>query len=241
MTSSSSPKGSTSLRRRIPSSKSRGTASQEAENRGSEKSLVPTQDGKQGMILTLFVLSCTIVVTYLSRIFVVSRDNPPERANIGSVTPKNPEREQHDSCRIYMAPSSVKGVRGYGVYTTEKISKGHLFLTEPDGPDILVTDFDYIPRADPLLLERRSWISVFDSYWWGRGVADQITYESRSSMDFQITFGSLPNHHCVLASVDHTWPNPPYDDTLVSRNDPGAGAFSYHMGRMFFSTVRCYP
>jgi hypothetical protein len=85
---------------------------------------------------------------------------------------------------------------------------------------------------------RDAWMGVFDNYWWGRGVADQVLYESEASIDFQITFGSLPNHHCVLESIDHEWPVPPYDDTFLNRTDSGAGAFSYHLGRNFKATVR---
>jgi hypothetical protein len=54
----------------------------------------------------------------------------------------------------------------------------------------------------------------------------------------QITTGIFPNHHCVLASIDFNYPDHPYDDSMVNRNDlnagaPGAGAFSYHMGRHY--------
>ena len=46
--------------------------------------------------------------------------------------------------------------------------------------------------------------------------------------DFQIGFGALPNHHCILKSLSYKYPIPPYDDTLVDRfQDPGAGAFTY--------------
>ena len=55
--------------------------------------------------------------------------------------------------------------------------------------------------------------------------------------DYQITFGALPNHHCILHSIDHVYPADPYEDSLVNRyKDPGAGAFSYHRGRIFQAT-----
>jgi hypothetical protein len=53
-------------------------------------------------------------------------------------------------------------------------------------------------------------------------------------MDFQIGFGSMPNHNCWLRSLKHEYPDPAYDDSLVQRpSDPGTGAFSYSMGRQF--------
>jgi hypothetical protein len=52
----------------------------------------------------------------------------------------------------------------------------------------------------------------------------------------RITFGALPNHHCTLSSIDLVYPDPPYNDALLSRfTDPGAGAISYGSGRDFFT------
>jgi hypothetical protein len=109
---------------------------------------------------------------------------------------------ENDGCRIYMAPSSLTGSSGFGVYTTRPVNKGERFLNGPDGPNIPVLDFIFPPNLkDSLEKERNAWISLFDHYWWGRGVADQVIYEAATSvMDFQINFGSLPNHHCVLVS-----------------------------------------
>jgi hypothetical protein len=45
---------------------------------------------------------------------------------------------------------------------------------------------------------------------------------------------AMPNHHCLLHSLNPEYPEPSYNDALVNRFvDPGAGAFSYNMGREF--------
>lgn len=64
---------------------------------------------------------------------------------------------------------------------------------------------------------------------WGRGVPDHARYYAGEDVvEYQIAFGALPNHHCILASLDYVYPTPPYDDTLADRfSDPGAGAFTY--------------
>ena len=64
---------------------------------------------------------------------------------------------------------------------------------------------------------------------WGSGVADHVSYEAGTDVtDFQIAFGALPNHHCILDKLDYVYPHPPYDDSMVDRfTDPGAGAFTY--------------
>ena len=64
---------------------------------------------------------------------------------------------------------------------------------------------------------------------WGRGVPDHARYYAGEDVaEYQIAFGALPNHHCILESLDYVYPKPPYDDTMVDRfTDPGAGAFTY--------------
>lgn len=76
---------------------------------------------------------------------------------------------------------------------------------------------------------------MFDNYWWGRGLPDHVVYEAAlDSMDFQIGFGTMPDHHCVLDYLHTKYPNPPYIDSMANRfHEPGAGAFSYNRGREF--------
>jgi hypothetical protein len=162
-----------------------------------------SQDAKRVLSLHVLVLVGSFFLAACGWNILQPGREKEERAPVTINVQSTQDKATRDTCRIYMAPSSVKGVIGYGVYTTQPISQGELFLNGPDGPDILVTDFDYFPN-DSLGFARSAWITVFDSYWWGRGVTDQIIYESNSSIDFQITFGSLPNHHCVL--VRHSLP-----------------------------------
>ena len=95
-----------------------------------------------------------------------------------------------------------------------------------DGPSIPVVD--YI---------RGRWTKTWNEYWWARGNPDHVLYETEDRvMDFQIGFGSMPNHNCWLRSLKHKYPDPAYDDSLVQRpSDPGTGAFSYSMGRQFIA------
>ena len=72
-------------------------------------------------------------------------------------------------------------------------------------------------------------ICFFSPHSWGRGVPDHARYYAGEDVvEYQIAFGALPNHHCILESLDYVYPLPPYDDTMVDRfSDPGAGAFTY--------------
>jgi hypothetical protein len=84
-------------------------------------------------------------------------------------------------------------------------------------------------------------------------VPDHNRYDNPQDLvDFQPGFGSLPNHHCLLASLDQrpSADHPPYSDgvlylptkesntSTVRRHgeSPGTGAFSYSLGRDFFAT-----
>lgn len=98
-------------------------------------------------------------------------------------------------CRIYMAPSSIGG-GSFGIYTTSPIEEGENILKGNTGPNIAVVD--YHQNDSP---ERIQWIDLFNNYWWGRGVADQVLYEASLVVDYQDTFGSLPNHHCILVRI----------------------------------------
>lgn len=94
-----------------------------------------------------------------------------------------------------MAPSSVKGHSGFGIYTTRDIPEDTNLLNGPDGPSIPVVDysegFEFLNRKKRLFLNK--FLNLFGDYWWGRGVPDHVTYESDRIFDYQITFGSLPN------------------------------------------------
>jgi hypothetical protein len=70
------------------------------------------------------------------------------------------------------------------------------------------------------------------------GVPDHVAYEGATNVvDYQIGFGALPNHHCLLHALTIQYPPTPYDDSMVDRfQDPTTGAFSYNLGREFFTT-----
>lgn len=150
-----------------------------------------------------------------------------------SVSNFRKERE----CTIYFAPSSLKGFAGYGIYTTRHLWKGEQILGGHDGLSIPI-EF-HSNKNLPKRIARREWTRLWGEYWWGRGVPDHVMYESLGGVvDFQIGFGFLPNHHCLLDSLHPEYPlSDPYEDSLATRfESPGSGAFSYSKGRAFTST-----
>jgi SET domain len=138
---------------------------------------------------------------------------------------------------IWIAPSSVRGVNGYGIFTTRNLKAGESILGGPDG--VAIPFEPYLHRDVPDRNDRHHFLGLFGEYMWGRGIPDHSTYEADRGyvLDYQIGFGSLPNHHCVLAYLDILYPDPPYVDSLADRfRDPSAGAFSYNRGREFVVT-----
>ena len=157
----------------------------------------------------------------------------PSTANTKASIRKRLESIDEKQCSVYLAPSSLKGHVGFGIFTTRDIGKDESILSGPDGPSVPVVDY----RGGPLRKLRKQWVRTWDNYWWARGVGDHVNYEAKNVIDYQFGFGALPNHHCILDALDHRYPTPPYDDSLAKRYEsPGAGAFSYSMGREFYVT-----
>ena len=124
-------------------------------------------------------------------------------------------------------------MNGYGVYVTRDMEAGESILGTPDGLGIIV-GYHGDDRG-PKYIAKRQFKDLFDAYWWNRGVPSHVTFETTPDvMDFQLGFGCLPNHHCVLEELTTTYPTAPYDDALANRfRDPSAGSFSYNRGREF--------
>ena len=134
----------------------------------------------------------------------------------------------NNACSVYLAPSSVPN-GGMGMFTAKDVQRGGIILPA-DGPSIPIIDPDYYSQRS-----RVAWVELFQRYWWdvGNGQLDPTVYEAGSrTVEFQITMGALPNSHPYLNNLDAANPSiVPYDDSLVTRGDPGAGAFSYYSGR----------
>lgn len=64
-----------------------------------------------------------------------------------------------------MAQSSVKGLKGYGVFTTRDLVKGEHIMGVPDGVSIPI--IGYWQRGKGRLERAKdAWMSVWDNYWW---------------------------------------------------------------------------
>lgn len=81
---------------------------------------------------------------------------------------------------IWMAPSSLKGLDGYGIFTTRDIQEGSSIFTEPDGPSIPIIDYNKGP-----------WLNLWYEYVWARGVSDQVSFLGHKVMDFQVRHAAI--------------------------------------------------
>lgn len=63
---------------------------------------------------------------------------------------------------MWIAPSSLNGFAGYGVFTTRDLAEGEAILGQPDGVAIPVeTSWD---KTAPKQRERRDWWGVWGNY-----------------------------------------------------------------------------
>ncbi len=187
-------------------------------------SSIASAKSRRAVLMCLFAAGAAL----LCYVLLTSDDSemPLEKSHVRKRSIGNKEE---DPCTIWMAPSSVKGLDGYGIFTTRSIKAGSKMLPGPDGPSIPVIDY-----------VRGPWTKTMNEYWWesGRGVPDHVTYEGGDRvMDFATGFSSMPNHNCFLSSLKHRYPDVPYDDSLINAtSSPGTGAFSYSAGRIFVAT-----
>ena len=151
----------------------------------------------------------------------------------------NKEEEANNSCGIWMAPSSLTPYPGYGIFTTRPIHKKESILhSSSDAVSIQIRDayrFSNMPYAKE---RQKWWTNTFGNYVWSRGTGDHTRYDFPTmSSDFQPGFGALPNHHCILHSLDYRMAaQNTIQDNIIDSNSPGRGSISYTLGRDFYST-----
>ena len=109
--------------------------------------------------------------------------------------PKFPRQQ----CELYMARSTLPNVNGFGMFTTRALSAGDFVLSSFDGPAISIIDYEWHRHnLNGLEDDFRQWRNIFYHYWWAMNVPDHSVYEGDQIYDWQISFGALPNHNCIL-------------------------------------------
>lgn len=83
---------------------------------------------------------------------------------------------------IYLAPSSVTGNPGLGLYTTRDIRKGENVLRARDSISIPIFDLERGPASTM----RYQWFNLFKKYFWAKGVPAHSRFEARFVVDFQV-------------------------------------------------------
>ena len=152
-----------------------------------------------------------------------------------------------NSCRLYMAPTTVGGIKGnYGIFTSVDLSTGASVLAN-DGPNIPVL-LDH-RKAPSKIFPDTDHMGLFNNVWWG--LQSRVSNQFRNGelryqdmgivdmLDLQINFGALPNCHPYRSNLDALQPADgiEYDDrTYLSGNhvtNPLRGSFSYYTGKNF--------
>ena len=173
------------------------------------------------------------------------RDNNEWQHQHRSTTTKRQYEDNHNhddnTCTIYLAPSSLPDAdnrpAGFGVFTTKFLPKGSYTFPRGEGPSMVLTDLKANNRGTGL-----GWLSqIFVEPCLGFNYdADSPNYGNDSdvlaSVAANVNSGAMGNYHPYLlnALFDDT---EIYRDNLLDRyQDPGAGAFSYHMGKKWHVT-----
>ena len=157
---------------------------------------------------------------------------------------KNGDLSSRNSCRLYMAPTTIGGIEGnYGMFTAVDLPAGATVLAN-DGPNIPgLVDTRKLPSK---IFPDVDHFGLFNNVWWG--IDSRVSEHFRSEfaiedaelaamVDLQINFGALPNCHPYAPNivVSQATNGIEYDDlTYLSGehvNNPLRGSFSYYTGK----------
>jgi hypothetical protein len=84
-----------------------------------------------------------------------------------------------------MAPSSLVGGAGFGMFTTRDMEANEKILGGPDGISIpVVSYYQYRRKNAPNAAQHKAWIKLWNNWWWSRGVPDHVMYEAVSENDW---------------------------------------------------------
>lgn len=151
-------------------------------------------------------------------------------------------------CSIYLAPSSVTDAddrpAGFGIYTTRPLSEGEYVFPRGSGPVVPIPDYATNnrgvrpPWASYLLMPSCLGMSIeSDQPHEPSRPEDKAYPKHKDCFMYNNNIGSLTNYHPMLVNV-MAESTDEYRDDLLSRfkEDPGAGAFSDHMGEKWHAT-----
>eukprot|EP00977_Amphora_coffeiformis_P011531 scaffold2768_cov161-Amphora_coffeaeformis.AAC.7 len=73
-------------------------------------------------------------------------------------------RPIHEKCSVWIAQSSVKGLQGYGVFTTRDLARDEHILGVPDGVSIPIIGY-WQRHGGSATAAKDAWMKVWDNYW----------------------------------------------------------------------------
>ena len=145
-------------------------------------------------------------------------------------------RSAPSECSIYLAPSAVSDAQGrpagFGVFTVVPLGRGERVFPRGTGPTVAIPDVVARDNGGP------SWASlIFMPPCAGFDIESaRRDPSSRDCLKSNGNIGSLTNFHPMLLNVMMDDADVYVDNLLDRRQDPGAGAFSYHMDEKWFVT-----
>lgn len=152
--------------------------------------------------------------------------------------PKEGDDNSNNKCSIYLAPSSVPDAQnrpaGFGIFTTRSLKKGSYVFPQGEGSSIVIPDVKVNQKDRQVMPVWAQTIFLYPCVGFNTESDDPWMEDTASSFESNMNLGALGNFHPYLM-------NSRFDDTDVYRDnmlnrykDPGAGAFSYHMGKKWY-------
>ena len=165
-----------------------------------------------------FALPC------LSARSVMARDEEKKDGNLSLTT----NDEEHLECSIWLAPSTIPGDSGLGLFAGRDFRRGDVLAEDIIVPLVDMNIYNSHRRLPPKHL--------WELYYWddmGVGTANEAYYEG---MGLVSGIGAVSNSFLGIRNVEDHFPRWQDSAGLHRSKDPGVGAFSEYGGR--YSTAR---
>jgi hypothetical protein len=120
--------------------------------------------------LIVIVCLCLAAAVYLKVVLPFRSTTTPFQPYFKTIYLRKVLTESQQECSVWIAPSSLKGVNGYGTFTTRDLQAGEQILLTHDGLGIPIESYTNNNENIPFAKERSDWIRVWKNYWWARYV-----------------------------------------------------------------------
>lgn len=162
-----------SLRRLVPGAKPPGLFSIGAKEQPTNKPSTPRSTPNRAIAAGFLCLLVTGVYLSQSPNNGDNNEGAVKSSHLRSSSVDNDKhhvlvnfRPIHETCTVWIAPSSINGLKGFGVFTTRDLAADEHILGVPDGVSIPIIGYWERDGGAAVSAAKDAWMAVWDNYWY---------------------------------------------------------------------------